>query len=132
MYEPVQFNSIRDVVHAWDRCRDMLLPALELTHGTHNEDDVLVLLAKGEYQLWRRGESACVGHFVFFPRFKAYNLWLAGCNPGHMAEMLTLEKDVCTWAKKQGCQKIRIGGRKGWEKVFKDATYIGIMMEREL
>ena len=120
---------IYETVTEWQKCRDILLPAIERTNGTHTEDDVLAGLIKGELKLWRGERSAVVTEFVLYPRLKALGFFLIG---GDLEELLNdLEPKICAYALKNGCSRVQGGGRKGWERVL-DYKFDGVFMHKDL
>lgn len=113
----------------WDECRGWLLPALEHCHGSHNEDDVLVRIASGEYKLWRFEKCAVVTFFIQQPRFKAMNVFIAG---GDLEDLKAQQPMMERWAVSQGCQRITSGGREGWARVFPEYEKLGVVYYKEL
>ena len=49
---------IFETVQEWSQCREALLPAIDMTGGTHTEDDVLGAIITGSMKLWRKGRSS--------------------------------------------------------------------------
>lgn len=43
-----------------------------------------------------------------------------------------LMADIETFARNEGCQKIRLSGRKGWERVFPDYSTTCVTLEKRL
>lgn len=112
------------MIEEWVRVRQFLLPALELTGGTHTEDDIVTGLLVGQVdvnapramKLWTAEKSAIVTEFLHYPRLKFIHFFLVG---GDMAEVLAMETPILEWAKAHGCHKKSCAGRKGWERVLK-------------
>jgi hypothetical protein len=104
-----------DLAVEWLRCRSWLLPAIERTNGTHIERDIVDGLMRGQFILWPGENSAIVTEFLNYPRLKCLNWFLAG---GKLEELLTMEKEICAWAKTQGCSRVSLGGRKGWKRAL--------------
>lgn len=115
----------------WERVRGFLLPALEYCGGTHNEDDVIVGILQGQYRIWAWDKSAHLTETKQFPRLKVCNIFLAG---GDKTELLEKEAIIAKWARSQGCERMHMGGRIGWEKVLPEIGYqkIGILMMKDI
>lgn len=120
---------IYEIWKDWHECREYILPALEYCHGSHNEDDVLALLAAGQYKLWRGEGCAVVTGFIQYPRFKAMNTIFAG---GDLDGLRALQPGMETWARVQGCGRVIGGGRPGWGKVFTDYAPLGTLYYKDL
>jgi hypothetical protein len=106
----------------WLEVRDRLLPAIERTHGTHDEDDILRGLLKGDYQLWAGKRAAIVSEIVTPEngKVKALHFFLVG---GDLDELLEMEPRIAAWGKAQGCVRASCSGRKGWERVLGKLDY---------
>ena len=58
---------------------------------------------------------------VRYPRKTALNFWLAG---GDLQELKTMLAPIEQWAREQGCERITLAGRRGWERTFmREAGY---------
>lgn len=119
------------IFETWIRCRAWLLPAIELTNGTHNEDDVLRELMSGKLLLWSGQKSAIVTEFVEYDtkKMKSLNWFLVG---GDMDELLTMKPKIEEWAKAQGCKRVTCAGRKGWERVLSDYRFGCVYLYKDL
>lgn len=121
---------IFETVMEWSLCRDALLPAIELTHGTHNEDDIIAGIVTGQYKLWRKGSSGVVTDIALYPRMKCLNYFLIG---GDMTDIKALNTDIEVYAKQQGCARITgLAARRGWERFLSDFTIGGSYMYKDL
>lgn len=98
------------------RCRPWIEAALNSSSvKTHNADDVLVLIARGEAQLWADEDGCIVTMIETHPRAKVVSGWLAG------GSLQTVERLVAAaeeWAAAYGCDFAYIHGRLGWQKSF--------------
>lgn len=121
---------IWELIQEWALVRDALLPAIEMTKGTHNEDDVLAGLITGQFKLWRNGRSGCVTDFTQFPRLKAINVFLSG---GDLEEILPLQIEIENYGRKNGCQRATLlAARDGWVKTIDGGQKLGIAMYKDL
>lgn len=98
-----------------ERCRPHIEAALEHAGGTHLPGDVIRSILAGQLQLWPGEKSAIVTEIEHYPQMKTCHLFLAG---GDMAELQKMLLDVEQWAVKQGCSRVTLAGRKGWQRSF--------------
>ena len=110
------------------RCLEFLRPAIEI-HKTHSVIDIFGLLVNESAYLVALKNSAGILEIVEYPKYKSCRIWLAG---GEMDELLGVYPKIQLWAKRKGCKKIEILGRKGWEKVFQDHRKESVLLTKEL
>jgi hypothetical protein len=104
-----------------EKARPFIEAALEYSCGTHTFGDVVGALVSGEMQLWATDSAAVVTELQMFPQYRACNFFLAG---GDMNQLAHFQRVIGEWAKAQGCQRLTITGRRGWERTFlKDEGY---------
>ena len=94
---------------------NLLLDALEYSGGTHNLEDVAMALHKDNMQLWPTDESVLVTEVLQYPRAKHMHVFLGA---GNMHGLLYTMPYVIKQAKIDGCSKVTVTGRRGWEKVL--------------
>lgn len=100
----------------WTRCKAWIEDALAYDGGFHLIEDIERFISEGTAHFWPGKQSAVITQFWEFPRCKALNYWLAG---GDMAELLTeMQPQIEAWGRAQGCGRIIIAGRKGWERAM--------------
>lgn len=123
-----------NVPDLWAEVRPLLEPAIDLTGGRMSARTVFSGLALAQYQLWLlRNETilaAGVTEFRGYPTgLRTLAVLLIGGND--MRDWVHLWSDVEAWAKRQGCTKIEISGRRGWSRMlgWKETT---IDMEKDL
>ena len=128
-HEPDEARAV--IFEKWSRCREWLLPAIALTNGTHDEDDILRGLVLGHYMLWAGQKCAVVSEFVEHDskKKKSCNLFLVG---GDMDELLAIEPVIAAWAKEQNCERMTCAGRKGWERVLTDYSFGCVYLYKDL
>jgi hypothetical protein len=121
---------IFETVQEWAQCRDALLPAIAMTHGTHTEDDVLGAILTGSMKLWRKGKSGLVTEFCQFPRMKVINVFLAG---GDLEDVMSLQADIENYGRKNGCQRATmLAARDGWLRTIDGGQKAGVYMTKDL
>ncbi|MBY0512046.1 MAG: hypothetical protein K2P94_18060 [Rhodospirillaceae bacterium] len=121
---------IFEIAREWALCRAALLPAIEMTGGTHTEDDVLAALIAGRMRLWRKDTSGLVTEFCQFPRMKVINVFLAG---GRLEDILPLQAEIENYGRKQGCQRATmLAARDGWLRTIGGGQKAGIYMTKDL
>lgn len=95
-------------------------PALEL-QTTHLMEDVEQMLAVGMAQLWECDGGAAITEIVSFPRERWLTIWLTG---GDMDELFReCLPDIEAFARVERCQRVVLGGRKGWKKALSPHGY---------
>ncbi|MGF7213098.1 hypothetical protein GGE65_007734 [Skermanella aerolata] len=99
---------------AWDRCWPFLEPTVELA-GTHGREDVEAMIQTGRWQFWPGREAAVITAVIRHPLLAECQIVFAG---GKLAELIEMEKSINTWAQAQGCSRMLIAGRPGWERVL--------------
>jgi len=105
----------------WIRLGPVLDAALAHAGRTHSLADVRALVAAGEAQAWA-GERACMVTLVEDdPGERRLLIWLAG---GDLEELVRrLRPAAEDWARTQGCRRVLIIGRPGWERALKPEGY---------
>lgn len=106
---------IPDWLHELDRCSHWIEAALEHSGDTHSIGDIAEMVSTGALQLWPGLKAVIVTEIVHYPRMSAVNFFLAG---GDLEELEVMEKVVTEWAKKIGCKRVTLHGRRGWDKTF--------------
>jgi len=107
------------VAAAWVRCRPLLEGAVR-RFGEGSIVDAEREVAAGRAWFVPGENCAAVVQIT-----KDANFWLGG---GDLAEMLRRCPDVESWAREQGCERMTLIGRKGWERVLRPRGYRPIYM----
>lgn len=97
------------------RCSPWLEAALGYTGGTHNLQDILDGVLRGEYQFWPGERCAVITEIMNFPRKRVFNFFLAG---GDLKELEAMTPTMEAWAKFRECDSAMLTGRKGWLRTF--------------
>ena len=99
----------------WKRCRHWIEDALARV-STHTIDDIEFGLAQCKYVFWPATKSAAVTEIQEFPRAKHMHIFLAG---GDLDELRGMVPMWQSWARFNGCSKVTLCGRRGWERALK-------------
>jgi hypothetical protein len=99
----------------WKRCRDYIADALAYV-TTHTIEDIEQGIAAGKYVFWPAGKSAAITEIHEFPRTKHMHIFLAG---GDLDELRGMVPMFQSWARFNGCSKVTLCGRRGWERALK-------------
>lgn len=106
---------------AWERCATHLAVALEHAGDTHSLDDVARMVREGEAQFWPGRASGMVTILEDDPAERRLLIWLAG---GELRELVEeLRPAAEAWARGQGCRRVMIIGRPGWERALAPKGY---------
>jgi len=88
------------------------------------------MVRQGLAQRWQASDgSTIVSQLRSEPGGDVLDLWLA---EGRLEPLLELHLEVQAWARDQGCRKMRIIGRPGWERVLTGYVKTGVVLECEL
>lgn len=115
----------RNIIKNLEKSRDYLEAALEYSGGTHDFDDVVEAVLKGNMQLWCADDAAAVTEIIVYPKKKSLHVFLAG---GNMDTLLEMYKSAEIWGKQLGCDAFTIAGRKGWQRVFNNHGFEPLCM----
>ena len=95
--------------------------ALAYAGRTHRLADVAAMVEAGEARLWCGVASALVTLLEDDPGERRLLLWLAGGDLGELVRSLRPQAEA--WAKAQGCRRVLIVGRPGWERALAPEGY---------
>ena len=137
----MQTNIVRftrnDVNKVWPLAVEMIQRACD-TNGGFEAEDILDACKRGIFQLWlitddqQKVYASVVTELRDYPNFKVCDIKIT---TGEMYEKwFNHIDDIATWAKRQGCKKMEIFARPGWERVLKHKGYVKthVQIEKEL
>ena len=101
--------------------------------NTHTVTDVLRELRRGSAQLWLATDDNVVEGIAVtvindHPQTSTCLIWL--CAGIEHKKYTPLIGNIEDWAREQGCQKVSLEGRPGWEKVLGDYEKTKIYLEK--
>lgn len=101
----------------WVRCRPWIEAALQYADDLYAIEDVEGFIVREEALFWPGQACACVTQWLWFPRRKVLNYWLAG---GAMDELLTrMMPAIERWAlEHHDCTDFSVSGRPGWARAM--------------
>lgn len=103
-----------------------MLPPIEMTCGTHTEDDIVFMIIGGRLKLWVGKTCAAVTEFQEYPRLKVLNVFLCGGEKNAaISEAVDFFPALLEFARMNGCKRISCTGRKGWPSIFPGALEMG-------
>lgn len=109
------------LAEAWRRAGPHLRAALAHAGGTHGLDDVAAMVGRGEAQFWSAPGSAMVTMVEDDPHERRLLIWLAG---GELRELIgQVLPRVEAFARENGCRRLMVIGRAGWERALKPQGY---------
>lgn len=95
--------------------REQIESALAYGGGTHEFEDVLASVLRGDMQVWINGDSIAITEVIIYPRKKTLHCFLAAGTAKGIIEMMP---SAAEWGRQHGCTKFTISGRKGWQRVL--------------
>lgn len=99
-------------------------------------DDLLAELRSGHRQLWvvwgveKKVLAAVLTRIVQLRSGRAMQITACGGAGGE--RWMHLITNIYAHAKAEGCRKVTIEGRPGWERIFKDFRRTRVILEREI
>jgi len=108
-------------VDDWARCAPWIEAALAHAGHSHGLEDVQALVEANEAQLWAGPTAAMVTILEDEPRERRLLIWLAGGDLEELVERLRPAAE--RWAKAQGCRRVLVVGRPGWERALAPEGY---------
>lgn len=118
-----------ELLHIWPRAKEILLPSIETTLGTHTADDIFEGIVRGKFQLWMGNRSAGVTELVYYPQCRAIRIFLSG---GDFEEMKYMGTVVEKAAIEAGIDRIEIGGRRGFLRALDGYKELCTYMVKDL
>lgn len=132
-------NFTKDEVEkVWPLAKPYVEKACE-TNGGFNAEHILEFLKGGLMQLWMAvdGENnkvicVCVTEIREYPNFKVCDLRIT--TGEQFKRWFNYMDQICEWARSEGCKKMEIFARPGWERILKHKGFrkTHVQIEKEL
>ena len=121
------------LAEVWSAVEPLLAPAL-MRGGEMTMQTLAEALRDGRLVLWLawsgRLEAAAVTEIA--DTIAGRVCCIVACGGRDRANWLALRADLETYARRAGCARMRIYGRKGWTRVLPDYRATRIILEKEL
>ena len=108
-------DKFRKTLDSLDKHRHHIEAALTHADWTHTFDDVVMMVLRGEADLWDLGDSILITELVDFPQQRHYSVFLGG---GSLDTILAAHPMIEAAARSAGCSKLSVTGRLGWIKAL--------------
>jgi len=126
-----------ELPEVWASASTVLVPAIALWRGRHDEASIFSRLCTADMQLWiaeagDRITTAAVTEIHDWPRLKECVVTLAA---GEGFDLWSdWMEEIKSWAAGLGCSLVTVRGRKGWERILAPAGFRhdGIVLTVEL
>lgn len=121
----------------WDKVEPLIDEATNLNNGLYTSEDVKNWILNNQRNLW----VAYEGHKVFGVVVTGFNLesrkkilWVDICTGERLDEWIENIKTIEDWAKSNGCDRMWLMGRCGYEKKLKPLNYkkTHVFLEKDL
>ena len=90
--------------------------ALDVAGGYHTIEDIEERCRDGRCQSFQVGDGVIVTEMLAYPNARVMNVVMAA---GDMYDVLDAQQQMIEFAKKHGCDKVIMRGRKGWRRILK-------------
>ena len=134
----VKFEAER-VKEVWILVKDLIQKACDYSDGFADAEDFKKWLEQGTMQLWvawdneeKKVRCVCITEVKQYPKYK-----VCGCKittGSSFKQWVDFMDYVMEWAKEEGCRKMEIHTRPGWERILKPKGFFKthVQLERML
>jgi len=134
----VKFEAER-VKEVWILVKDLIQKACDYSDGFADAEDFKKWLEQGTMQLWvawdneeKKVRCVCITEIKQYPKYK-----VCGCKittGSSFKQWVDFMDYVMEWAKEEGCRKMEIHTRPGWERILKPKGFFKthVQLERML
>jgi len=129
-------GKVKDV---WILVKDYIQKACDFSDGFADAEDFKKWLEQGTMQLWvawdndeKKVKCVCITEIKQYPKYK-----VCGCKittGSSFKKWVDFMDFVMEWAKEEGCRKMEIHTRPGWERILKPKGFFKthVQLERML
>ena len=109
---------VENLEQLWPMAEPHIKKAVEKSDGTYTAEEVKYGCLSGEYILWlvRSGKAAIILMVSEYHNGKQCDILMLGGDD--MNEWLDELEEIEGWAKRAGCDRMILTGRKGWQKML--------------
>ena len=100
--------------------------------GHVGADELREDLKQAKRQLWGYQTTAVIGIAITRVAGKTCEIVAATGTQSEQGQIEAVYAEIERWARKIGCVRVRIVGRKGWLRKFPEFTQTGIVAEKDL
>lgn len=134
----VKFEAEK-VKEVWILVKDLIQKACDYSDGFADAEDFKKWLEQGTMQLWvawdneeKKVRCVCITEIKQYPKYK-----VCGCKittGDSFKKWVDFMDYVMEWAKEEGCRKMEIHTRPGWERILKPKGFFKthVQLERML
>lgn len=134
----VKFEAEK-VKEVWILVKDLIQKACDYSDGFADAEDFKKWLEQGTMQLWvawdneeKKVKCVCITEVKQYPKYK-----VCGCKittGTSFKQWVNFMDYVMEWAKEEGCRKMEIHTRPGWERILKPKGFFKthVQLERML
>lgn len=116
------------LLHTMATCAKLLnfrldiMAALEYGGNSHDFDHICAEVLAGRLDFYPLEKSFIIAEVQHYPNYKTYHGFLTG---GNLDELLATHHAIMkSGAMRNGCKKITMCGRRGWEKILKHHGWV--------
>ena len=134
----VKFEAEK-VKEVWILVKDLIQKACEYSDGFADAENFKEWLEQGTMQLWVAWDNekkkvicVCITEVKQYPKYKVCGCKITTGNS--FKKWVDFMDYVMEWAKEEGCRKMEIHTRPGWERILKPKGFIKthVQLERML
>jgi hypothetical protein len=123
----------------WPAIAPLLERAVEYSDGMTTLEEQRIAIAEKRHQLWvvatngKQIIAAAVSTLQKFPSgLVLATITLLGGDNGSIKDLIELRAEFESWAKVEGCNRVRFFARKGWARYLPDYKLAAYVMSKEL
>ena len=131
----VKFEAEK-VKEVWILVKDLIQKACDYSDGFADAEDFKKWLEQGTMQLWvawdneeKKVRCVCITEIKQYPKYK-----VCGCKittGDSFKKWVDFMDYVMEWAKEEGCRKMEIHTRPGWERILKPKGFVKTHVQLE-
>ena len=131
----VKFEAEK-VKEVWILVKDLIQKACDYSDGFADAEDFKKWLEQGTMQLWvawdneeKKVKCVCITEVKQYPKYK-----VCGCKittGESFKQWVDFMDYVMEWAKEEGCRKMEIHTRPGWERILKPKGFFKTHVQLE-